>query len=208
MVILTFYTQALALLSFSSFVLSRAPPQIPLGTSNEVNNNNATVELFPAPPRIDDALVLEKCSPAELSNTLSLAAEACLSGDYHLSHNLRINTTPTCPNGEVPVLLYYPHRGCTGEPTYHTGRKGHDIPINECLFEESQMNGPWFSGAAFGLHLSKGLVLASMLSLHYHHHNKTLEPPSSQQQQRRPPRLRDSASPPPVTTNVQLATNK
>ncbi|TVY75560.1 hypothetical protein LSUE1_G006888 [Lachnellula suecica] len=76
-----------------------------------------------------------RCNENAPSNTITLAPEVCLSGDYYLDHNFQITEQPLCPNGEFPVMVFYHSRGCTGDVKYHSTFD--NPPPTTCLWESS-----------------------------------------------------------------------
>jgi hypothetical protein len=75
-----------------------------------------------------------ECDESSPYNTITLAPEVCLSGDYYLNSNFRITEQPLCPDGKLPIMVFYHNRGCTGDVKYHS--KFDDIgPPTSCLFD-------------------------------------------------------------------------
>lgn len=110
--------------------------QTPLQQRSSLERN-ATIALYPeslGPSHIDSPPPL--CSPKESSTTITLGLETCLSGAYYARNAFQITEDPVCPNGGRPIMVYYQNRGCTGQPTYHSDRKGDAIP-HDCLWKEA-----------------------------------------------------------------------
>jgi hypothetical protein len=104
------------------------------GTENETLEalgRNATLNLYPASNQPFRYGASFGCKERTF-NTLSIAPETCLSGDYYLSLNMLIAESPVCDDGSEPVLQYYHSRGCEGKPQYDS-KTGKGIP-DYCLW--------------------------------------------------------------------------
>jgi hypothetical protein len=53
-------------------------------------------------------------------NTITLATETCLTGNYYPSKNIKILEDPVCDDGSAPFLTYYQQSGCEGKAHYTT----------------------------------------------------------------------------------------
>ncbi len=58
------------------------------------------------------------CSPSLPAETLSLAPEVCLSGDYYFHTNVALLDAPVCDDGNMPYMAIFKRRGCTGKRTW------------------------------------------------------------------------------------------
>jgi len=77
---------------------------------------NATITLYPGS---FDPTRQGSCSPSQPSETVSLAADTCLSGDYYLSTNVELVSAPVCHDGHPPYMAVFPRRACTGPRTWY-----------------------------------------------------------------------------------------
>lgn len=51
-------------------------------------------------------------------NTITLAVDTCLNGDYYPNNNMKVEEDPVCADGSAPFLSYYQQQGCKGKTHY------------------------------------------------------------------------------------------
>ncbi|KAK4226201.1 hypothetical protein QBC38DRAFT_237031 [Podospora fimiseda] len=104
-------------------------------TTQTHNEPFAKLTLFPG-SRVhpEDLKSLGKEIPPCPDNVESLEAQlpfgVCLSGEYYLQNNFKIEELSSCSDGSKPKISYYRRRGCKGDPTFIR-----DIPAGDtCLW--------------------------------------------------------------------------
>jgi len=111
-------------------------PQHPPLNIIKLEPKNATVKLFPASYRPGTNA---DCADDQVSSTLTLPPEVCLSGNYYFDTNVQLVEAPVCRDGSRPYMAVFTRRGCHGERTwYDYGRKvmpacldKRDWPLNQ-----------------------------------------------------------------------------
>lgn len=78
---------------------------------------NATVKLYPKNPETYPRFVIDhSVGETRPYNSLNIAPDVCLSGDYPLAGNLEIVNLPACSNGITPTWSLFDNRHCSGRP--------------------------------------------------------------------------------------------
>ena len=106
---------AVAWLTWTTLPGVLADPVAPPSPQSQPIPQNATLKLYPGSYKSPGG---GSCSPSLPAETVALAPDVCLSGDYYLSRNVELHSAPVCPDGHAPYLAVFPRRGCTGPRTW------------------------------------------------------------------------------------------
>jgi len=106
------------------------PPPPPKNTGSEATIRIFTESHVESHKTHNPIYDSEACSSGRPSDTVLLRPGECLSSTSPFE--MRVETSPVCDNGQIPMLFYYANRGCSGNAVYKTNR-GDDSMPHDCL---------------------------------------------------------------------------